>query len=282
MEDDKVQEFIDSLIQEIKYAESPESVTPEMVARILEHLNGICKERQELNVTLIVSEIRKSLDIGSPNGIAPLDENAKIPAEFLNDNITPKKEDVIDVVEIAAIVEGVNVREQSFIGEPDGVDAVLVYDSLLNALLLRHQTVEDYVATNTYYNNWINADSVSELVDGLRRPVRNKLYYCPGSGKLFCCFNGALKQIGASSQEPLPTEEYEFMTDEEIDALFDQHAPAPPSPELNQVPMDNADIDELISSDYVPGNEAKEIDTVMEDCYVPLTDDELDAMFAGD
>lgn len=185
----------------------------------------------------------------------------------------------VEVVELAVIVAGVNIRAQSFNGEPDGVDAVLVYDSVQNAILLRHTTREGSIATNSYYNNWLNSDSVSELAEGLRRPVRDKLYVCPASGKIFYYHNGALVLLAAGNSALEPAEEYEFMTDEEIDALFDEHADAPAIP--LQIPLTEQEIEEILQTGYVAESPAEpETVDMQEEFYEALTDGEIEAICA--
>lgn len=174
---------------------------------------------------------------GQPNGIAPLDGNAKVPAANLPGFVD-------DVVEFNAMVSGVTPQQASSTKKSTDPGCMVVYDKDRDTFLLavsnvhvldtdnwgtikrpiRSETVikpqlesgdvqqqlvitdywqiEDGVAilrpsAFTYYNNWIDGDSFGTGTIDGRVPEAGKIYTCTSDNKTFRWSGSELITIGS-------------------------------------------------------------------------------------
>lgn len=174
---------------------------------------------------------------GAPNGIAPLDANAKVPAANLPGFVD-------DVVEFNAMVSGVTSQIASISKSADDPGCMVVYDTdndvfllavskvavadnsqwgtikrpikNLNAVtsaveggtLQQQINVSDYwqiqnggasliLTQFTYYNNWLGADAYGTGTAAGRVPEGGKIYTCTSDNKTFRWSGSELITIGS-------------------------------------------------------------------------------------
>lgn len=124
---------------------------------------------------------------GYPGGIVPLDENGRIPTQYI-----PGAMD--DVKEFNGFVENANVLMMSYGGEPDGEHIIVVFNKTTNRFVLRiYRSMTDIL----YYNNWTNADKFgTNELDGIT-PVKDKVYSDVTSNKTYRWSGYNLTPIGS-------------------------------------------------------------------------------------
>ena len=170
--------------------------------------------------------------VGAPNGIAPLDANAKVPAVNLPGYVD-------DVVEFNAMVEGITPQLASIGKHSTDAGCLVVYNKDTNRFVLAVSnlqvsanddwgairrpikselaispavvsgfTVGDYwmieddrvaikVEVFTYYNNWLDAESFGTSTSGGRKPESGKIYTCTSDNKTFRWSGSELVTIGS-------------------------------------------------------------------------------------
>lgn len=173
--------------------------------------------------------------IGQPNGIAPLDANAKVPAANLPGFVD-------DVIEFNAMVSGVTSQRASIGKSSTDRGCMVVYDTVANRFLLAVSNlqvsengdwdavlrpkrvtaispkieaatpsilIDDFwnidkgevaikIEVFTYYNNWLDAESFGEGVDiDGRIPDAGKIYTCTSNNKTFRWSGSELITIGS-------------------------------------------------------------------------------------
>ena len=175
--------------------------------------------------------------IGAPNGIAPLDANAKVPAANLPGFVD-------DVVEFNAMVSNVTIQLASAANKSTDAGCMVVYDTDRDTFLLAVSNlnvadksewgtikrpikalstpavaaeigevqgaikVSDYWQLEgdrailipsmfTYYGNWIDADSFGEGSANGRVPESGKVYICTSDNKTFRWSGSELVTIGS-------------------------------------------------------------------------------------
>lgn len=188
-------------------------------------------ESAQSNVTTLSNKI------GVPNGIAPLDANAKVPSANLPGFVD-------DVVEFNAIVSSVTIQLASAANRSTDAGCMVVYDTDRNTFLLAVSNlnvadksewgtikrpikalsipavaaeigevqgaikVSDYWQLEgdrailipsmfTYYGNWIDADSFGEGSANGRVPESGKVYICTSDNKTFRWSGSELVTIGS-------------------------------------------------------------------------------------
>lgn len=174
---------------------------------------------------------------GVPNGIAPLDDNAKVPAANLPGFVD-------DVVEFNAMVSGVTPQMVSINKSADDPGCMVVYDTDNDVFLLavsniavldntqwssikrpiknlnvsaqavdvgniqQQINVSDYwqiqnggasliLSQFTYYNNWLGADAFGTGTASGRVPEGGKIYTCTSDNKTFRWSGSELITIGS-------------------------------------------------------------------------------------
>lgn len=174
---------------------------------------------------------------GAPNGIAPLDANAKVPAANLPGFVD-------DVVEFNAMVSGVTSQMLSISKSADDPGCMVVYDTDNDVFLLavskvavadnsqwgtikrpiknlnavtsaveggtiqQQINVSDYwqiqnggasliLTQFTYYNNWLGADAYGTSTAAGRVPEGGKIYTCTSDNKTFRWSGSELITIGS-------------------------------------------------------------------------------------
>ena len=174
---------------------------------------------------------------GAPNGIAPLDANAKVPAANLPGFVD-------DVVEFNAMVSGVTSQMVSISKSADDPGCMVVYDTDNDVFLLavsklavadnsqwgtikrpiknlnsatpaveggtlqQQINVSDYwqiqnggasliLTQFTYYNNWLGADAYGTGTAAGRVPEGGKIYTCTSDNKTFRWSGSELITIGS-------------------------------------------------------------------------------------
>lgn len=174
---------------------------------------------------------------GVPNGIAPLDDNAKVPAANLPGFVD-------DVVEFNAMVSGVTPQMVSINKSADDPGCMVVYDTDNDVFLLavsniavldntqwssikrpiknlnvsaqavdvgniqQQINVSDYwqiqnggasliLSRFTYYNNWLGADAFGTCTTSGRVPEGGKIYTCTSDNKTFRWSGSELITIGS-------------------------------------------------------------------------------------
>lgn len=174
---------------------------------------------------------------GAPNGIAPLDANAKVPAANLPGFVD-------DVVEFNAMVSGVTSQMLSISKSADDPGCMVVYDTDNDVFLLavskvavadnsqwgtikrpiknlnaatpaveggtlqQQINVSDYwqiqnggasliLTQFTYYNNWLGADAYGTFTAAGRVPEGGKIYTCTSDNKTFRWSGSELITIGS-------------------------------------------------------------------------------------
>ena len=174
---------------------------------------------------------------GAPNGIAPLDANAKVPAANLPGFVD-------DVVEFNAMVSGVTSQRVSISKSADDPGCMVVYDTDNDVFLLavsnvavadnsqwetikrpiknlnaatpaveggtlqQQINVSDYwqiqnggasliLTQFTYYNNWLGADAYGTSTAAGRVPEGGKIYTCTSDNKTFRWSGSELITIGS-------------------------------------------------------------------------------------
>lgn len=127
-----------------------------------------------------ISDIKGS--IGVINGIAPLDENGRVPARYI-----PNSYD--DVLEFGGLIQSApTIQQQSVIGE-----GTVVYCEETSCFLLRQGLPLQY----KYYSNWQDADNWGELSQNGRIPHSGKVYVDITENKTYRWGGSRLVPIGS-------------------------------------------------------------------------------------
>ena len=202
------QQIIDNLIEFIDNAQDPESVTNEMVAAVLNHLNkgykdlltnnsAVATEKEERQaaddaIQKAIEAVRLALQmvsntateahstanalnskIGQPNGIAPLDESGRIPARHI-----PGAYD--DVLEFAGFIESVPEIKEGGYGIVSPYGGAIYFCIPLSRFIyranLRNPLEDPMEDAFEYWNTWPNAEGWGEYDEKGHIPERGKIY----------------------------------------------------------------------------------------------------------
>lgn len=123
---------------------------------------------------------------GKANGIAPLDENSRIPISFLPSFVD-------DVLEFAGVVENVSAQEESSALKSTDANCAVVYNKTTNTFALRLTGLQ-----TKYYNNWGDGDLYGDNTENGRRPQGGKIYIDTTSNKSFRWDGTKLVAIGSA------------------------------------------------------------------------------------
>lgn len=105
---------------------------------------------------------------GKANGIAPLDEEGKVPAAHLPSYVD-------DVIEFDSTVTGITAQQSSSPKNSTDVNCKVIYNKDNNLFVLAI-TTEEEPATTTYYADWADADTFGTASSNGRVPVSGKVY----------------------------------------------------------------------------------------------------------
>ncbi len=236
--------FIDNLIQQINEAEDPESVSNEMVARVLDALNERSRNNTATITDLIekervnssgIEEIKRT--IGQANGLAPLDANGKVPAVYLPEcscggggdvTVTQEKE----LIWIGGVVDGVDAEQSSTLGSGAHLCSV-VYDSASGCLLLAQSRISGggtvdpveggevvgpqrsaSTLTVKYFRRWADEGDFGVAYDSGVKPFQSRLYVVRGDNGLYIAGPQGLSPVAGGGD--MSTR----ITEDEIDAMF--------------------------------------------------------------
>lgn len=109
---------------------------------------------------------------GASGGLAPLNEDGKIPATYMPSYVD-------DVVEFAEAVEGITTQMMSIPKSSTDEGCMVVYDRTNNTFVLAYKETlenEETVPATTYYNQWLDADTWGDTTVLGRTPQAGKVY----------------------------------------------------------------------------------------------------------
>lgn len=119
---------------------------------------------------------------GQPNGIAPLDEYGRIPTRFIPASMDDVKDFDGFVDKIASNLQSLNKYSTD-----EGCD--VVFNSSTKAFVIRYN--------NSYYNNWLDADSFGKSVLNGITPIGDKVYSDTTTNKTYRWSGSNLTIIGS-------------------------------------------------------------------------------------
>ena len=128
---------------------------------------------------------------GENGGLAPLDEQGKVPSRHL-----PAYVD--DVVNFYDIIVGVTVKTESIDKNSADEGCKVVYDKEHGCFVLAYvPTIGDPGQTPTYYNNWLDADRFGTASTNGRIPSSGKVFLGDEDGKSYRWSGTQLVPIGS-------------------------------------------------------------------------------------
>ena len=128
---------------------------------------------------------------GENGGLAPLDEQGKVPSRHL-----PAYVD--DVVNFYDIIVGVTVKTESIDKNSADEGCKVVYDKEHGCFVLAYvPTIGDPGQTPTYYNNWLDADRFGTASTNGRIPSSGKVFLGDEDGKSYRWSGTQLAPIGS-------------------------------------------------------------------------------------
>ena len=128
---------------------------------------------------------------GENGGLAPLDEQGKVPSRHL-----PAYVD--DVVNFYDIIVGVTVKTESIDKNSADEGCKVVYDKEHGCFVLAYvPTIGDPGQTPTYYNNWLDADRFGTASTDGRIPSSGKVFLGDEDGKSYRWSGTQLVPIGS-------------------------------------------------------------------------------------
>lgn len=127
---------------------------------------------------------------GENGGIAPLDEQGKVPSRHLPGYID-------DVVDFYGISVGITVKNESIDKNSNDEGCKVVYDKEHGCFVLAYVPTIGESEAATYYNNWLNADVFGTASTNGRIPSSGKVFLCEEDGKSYRWSGNQLVPIGS-------------------------------------------------------------------------------------
>lgn len=127
---------------------------------------------------------------GENGGIAPLDEQGKVPSRHLPGYID-------DVVDFYGISVGITVKNESIDKNSNDEGCKVVYDKEHGCFVLAFVPTIGESEAATYYNNWLNADVFGTASTNGRIPSSGKVFLCEEDGKSYRWSGKQLTSIGS-------------------------------------------------------------------------------------
>lgn len=127
---------------------------------------------------------------GENGGIAPLDEQGKVPSRHLPGYID-------DVVDFYGISVGITVKNESIDKNSNDEGCKVVYDKEHGCFVLAYVPTIGESETATYYNNWLDADVFGTASTNGRIPSSGKVFLCEEDGKSYRWSGKQLTSIGS-------------------------------------------------------------------------------------